>query len=57
MSLREMSLWKDIVTTMKLIRKPTPKEFWLSTKITFIGLLAVGVLAFLIHIFMAALPL
>ncbi|WP_449461663.1 preprotein translocase subunit SecE [Tardisphaera miroshnichenkoae] len=52
-----MSLWKDIVTTMKLIRKPTRKEFWLSTRITFIGLLAIGVLAFLIHILMAALPL
>ncbi|MFP3219836.1 MAG: preprotein translocase subunit SecE [Candidatus Marsarchaeota archaeon] len=52
-----MSLWKDIVTTMKLIRKPTRKEFWLSTRITFLGLLAVGTLAFLIHILMSALPL
>lgn len=42
---------------MKLVRKPTRKEFWLSTRITFIGLLAIGVLAFLIHILMAALPL
>ncbi|MDP7974703.1 MAG: protein translocase SEC61 complex subunit gamma [Thermoprotei archaeon] len=51
-----MSLWKDIVTTIKLVRKPTRDEFWLSTKITFIGLLLVGVIAFLVHILMSLLP-
>ncbi|MGC8631317.1 MAG: protein translocase SEC61 complex subunit gamma [Thermoprotei archaeon] len=52
-----MSLWKDIVTTMKLIRKPTRKEFWLSTRITFLGLLIVGIVAFLVHLLMSVLPL
>ncbi|AET65742.1 protein translocase SEC61 complex subunit gamma [Methanothrix harundinacea] len=48
--------YKDYIRVLKLARKPTREEFLMISKISILGIALIGMLGFIIYVFLTELP-
>jgi protein transport protein SEC61 subunit gamma-like protein len=48
--------YKDYIRVLKLARKPTREEFLMISKIAILGIALIGMLGFIIYVFLTELP-
>ncbi|MGC9514734.1 protein translocase SEC61 complex subunit gamma [Methanocrinis sp.] len=48
--------YKDYLRVLKLARKPTREEFLMISKISILGIALIGMLGFIIYVFLTELP-
>lgn len=50
MNINLSSQFKKFLRVWKVLKKPSKEEFWMVTKISALGILAIGIIGFLISI-------